>query len=152
MDVPHNIRTLIVSHHNEGHSGRKIAEMVNLAPETVRNIIRRYRESGSIQANRVGRCGRPRMLSLRDERTLARASTVNPKLTAREIRGTVGGTSAAASIRTVQRVLCRQGRNAIRPKKSPSLNQAQQKVRLRWCQTHDWEEDRWRKVRIHYTI
>ena len=84
MDVPHNIRTLIVSHHNEGHSGRKIAQMVNLAPETVRNLIRRYRESGSIQASRVGRCGRPRMLSLRDERTLARASTVNPKLTARE--------------------------------------------------------------------
>jgi transposase len=152
MDVPLDIRTLIVSHHNEGHSGRKIAEMVNLAPETVRNIIRRYRKSGSIQANRVGRCGRPRMLSLRDERMLARASIANPKLTAREIRATVGGRSAAATIRTVQRVLCRQGRNAIRPKKSPSLNQAQQKVRLRWCRAHDWDEDRWRKVSCHDSI
>jgi transposase len=149
MDVPPNIRSLIVSHHKDGHSGRKIAEMVHLARETVRNIIKRYRESGSFQTNRVGRCGRPRMLSLRDERTLARASIVNPKLTAREIRGTVGGTSVTASIRTVQRVLCRQDRKAIRPKKSPSLNLAQQKVRLRWCQTHEWEENRWRKVDVH---
>lgn len=153
MDVPQDVRNLLVAHHEAGHSWRRIAEMVNMPKSTVSNILRRYRETGSAQAMRVGRCGRPRSLSERDERALARASTVNPKLTAREIRSTVGGRVAAVSVSTIKRALRRQGRYAHRPRKSPSLTTAQQKARLQWCRKHSgWEVEKWRKVRTNEIV
>jgi transposase len=148
MDVSREIRHILVAHHQAGHSWRRIALMMNMPKTTVRNILKQYTETGSVLATRVGRCGRPRSLSIRSERALARASVVNPKLTAREIRSSVGGEVALLSISTIQSALRHQGRNAYRPRKSPSLNAAQRNVRLQWCRKYSsWDVEQWIKVR-----
>jgi transposase len=149
MDTPRNLRELMVNLHNEGESWRRIATVLHQPKSTVSNILRRYKQTGSIENRRSGRCGRHRKLSLRDERALARGSVANPSSTARQLRSSVGGRAASVSLSTIKRALKRQGRVAQRPKKSPSLNRAQMSNRLRWCQQFSgWDAERWRKVRI----
>jgi transposase len=148
MDVPPQIRNLIVCHLQAGHSCRSIAQMVAVPKSTVIRLVKRFKTTGNVQATRQGNCGRPPLLSQRDERLLARTSVVKPTLNARELRASVGGRVSYASISTVQRALRRQGRFSYRPKKSPSLNAAQRLTRLKWCKKHmNWDEERWRKVR-----
>jgi predicted ArsR family transcriptional regulator len=147
MVVPQNIRDLIIKHHNNGRSVRSIAQQLDIPKSTVNNILQHYMKTGSIQTNYIGRCGRPRRLSDREERTLSRASVINPVATARQLRATVGGRVASVSLSTIKRALTHQGRLAYRPRKSPSLNRAQQITRLRWCQQHSsWDIDKWMQV------
>ena len=147
MDVPVEIRRLIVNYHMEGMSCRKIAETLHRPKSTVIDIVRRYKEGGIIQTLRVGRCGRPSLLSYRDERALVRESVANPRLTAREIQSNVGGIALNVSLNTVKRSLIRHGRCSYRPMKSPSLNSAQCKVRLQWCKRYEtWDALKWSKV------
>lgn len=147
MDVPTEIRNLIITYHQDGMSRRRIAELVHRPKSTVIDIVRHYNETGSIETLRSGRCGRPRLLSQRDERALARESVANPHLTAREIRSRVGGAAQNASISTVKRALRHQGRYSYRPRKSPSLNKAQRMTRLRWCKKYRvWDATKWRHV------
>jgi transposase len=149
MDVPQDIRQLIIHHHENGYSCGQIANMLNQSRQTVIRLVKRYKDLGHVQSTRVGRCGRHRLLSNRDERHLARASTINPKLTAREIRASVGGNSIKASLSTVKRALRRQGKCAYRPRKSPSLSVQQQRVRLKWCRKYvSWSEEQWHKVKF----
>jgi transposase len=132
MDIPQNIRDKVVAHHAEGNSCRQIASMLQIPKSSVNNIVRRYSRCGFSNVIRIGRCGRPRKVSIRDERAIARQSVKNPLATARQIRGSVGGQVSTLSISTVNRALKRQGRKAYRPSKSPSLNYSQRMVRLQW--------------------
>ena len=154
MDVPPSVRELIVSHHLSGHSCRQIATMVHVSKSTVIRLVKRYKDTGSIEAIRIGNCGRHLLLSQRDERALARESVADPTRTAREIQSSVRGNTTWASISTIKRALRRQGRLAFRPRKSPSLNIAQRQVRLRWCQEHrNWTKEQWTRVSrlFHFT-
>ena len=147
MPVPQNICKLIVDFHNEGHTVRALGLRFDLPKSTVQNIVQRYHKHGSTLLRYHGRCGRPRKLSTRDERVLARASVSNPMSTARQLRVSVGGNVASVSLPTVKRALKRQGRLAYRPSKSPSLNAHQRFVRLQWCKQYGhWTEEEWKKV------
>lgn len=146
-DVSENIRKLIVSHYKDNCSIREIARHVNRPKSTVANIIKHYRSYLHIISRRVGRCGRPRKLSVRMERALGRASIAKPQATAREIQGIVQGAAAFVSLNTVKRSLQRQGRMAYRPLKSPNLTAAQKRSRFQWCLAHQsWTLDNWNKV------
>jgi transposase len=147
MDIPLATRNLIISHSQDGYSCREISTMVNVGKSAINNIIRRHSSTGSCLVNRVGRCGRSRSLSVRDERALGRESLREPAATSRQIRAKVGS-AGHVSLRTIQRALLRQGHNAIRPKKSPSLTKAKRLARLRWCRAHsEWGVEKWEKVR-----
>lgn len=147
MDIPVEIRRLIITHHQDGKSIRAIAEIVHLNKSTVYDIVQLFKDTGDVLPRRAGRCGRHRILTGHDERALARASVTNPHLTAREIRAQVGGRTSTASISTVKLSLRRQGRHSYRPHKSPSLNAAQRRTRLKWCKKYqEWDEDKWKLV------
>jgi len=94
MDLPSNIRELIVAHHQVGKRSREIGQMLSVSKSVVNNILKRYRNTGSVDPTRVGKCGRPRLLSDSDERMLARASVANPTFNARDLRACVGGSVA----------------------------------------------------------
>lgn len=147
MDVSQRVRELIITHHLNGLSCRSIASMVNVPKSTVIRLVKRYKDSGLVQTTRLGNCGRPRIASQREERTLARESLLNPVMTARELRTSVGGNIAQASISTVKRILRRQGRLAYRPRLCPSLNSAQRQRRLKWCRDHRHvTAEQWKRV------
>jgi len=149
MDVPQAIRELIMLLHGEGNSVRKIAAIIKRPKSTVSDIIQLYQKTGNVSSCRKGRCGRRRSLTTRDEKAVARASTINPTATAREIRSSVGGNTASVSLCTIRRSLIRQGRLVYRPLKCPSLDAAKRSVRLKWCrQFAAWTVENWKKVRI----
>lgn len=147
MDLPQAIRQLIIDYHCDGVSCRRISEILKRPKSTVIDIVRKFKDTGSVEPMRVGRCGRLRMLSVRDDRAISRASVADPHLTAREIRTRVGGNAAVASLSTVKRSLRRQGRSIYRPSKSPALNSAKRRTRLKWCKKYrDWDEGQWSQV------
>jgi transposase len=147
MVIPQNICALIIAQHEEGHTERRIAKNLQLPKSSVHNIISRHSKTGSTQPYYQGRCARPRRLSLRDEKALCRASVVNPLATASQIRASVGGSVATASLSTIKRALRRHGRLAFRPRKSPALTHAQKLTRLRWCkQFQHWTVEQWKRV------
>ena len=146
-DVPYVVRQQILHHHLSGRSCREIALLALIPESTVNRLIERYRDTGDIHAKRFGNTGPRPLLSLRDERALARATVENPKLTARELRVSVGGKLTSVSIATVKWALRRQGRIAYRPRKSPGLNAGQRQTRLNWCrQLQNQSKEQWRMV------
>ena len=148
MDLPSNIRELIVAHHQAGKRSREIGQMLSVSKSVVNNILKRYRNTGSVDPTRVGKCGRPRLLSDRDERMLARASVANPTFNARDLRACVGGSVAQVSVNTIKRALRRKGRFAYRPSKSSDLIPVKRAGRLKWCRKYrHFTVDQWRKVR-----
>jgi transposase len=148
MDVPVNIRHLIVRHCLLGKSSREIAEILNICKSTVNNVLKRFKKTGNVMPTRAGKCGRHRLLSEGDERLLRRASVVDPTLTANELRTCVGGSVSRVSISTVRRTLVRRGRFSYRPRKCPTLTPAQMRVRLIWCRKNCHRtEQQWKKVR-----
>jgi hypothetical protein len=64
--------------------------MVHCPRTTVRDIIHLYQREGSVDAKRLGKCGRRRLLSQRDERNIGRRSAANPRATAKEVQEEVG--------------------------------------------------------------
>jgi transposase len=148
MDTPQTVRDIIVKRHLIGQqSWRQIATTMGLPKSTVSNILRQYQQHGIIGTKRAGKCGRKRSLTKRDERALARASQVNPRGTARQLRASVGGSVTSVSVSTIKRSLQRLGRLAFRPSKSPSFTCAQRQKRLQWCRAHaHWNSDMWKKV------
>lgn len=147
MDTPHAIRELIIHHHQQGVSARRISSIVNVPWSTVKDLIKRYKETGAISTTRKGNCGRKRKLGPRTERLLARYSVRNPRATARELQAEIGGQAVSVHVNTVKRSLRRSGRNAYAPRVSPSLNKAQRCTRLCWGRQHrGWTEQQWRQV------
>jgi DNA-binding MarR family transcriptional regulator len=152
MDLPHNIRELIVGHHRAGKGSREIAKILSVSKSAVNNLVKRFKNFGSVSPTRIGNCGRPRLLSNRDERLVARASVINPTFNARDIRAHVGASIPQVSLRTIQRSLIRRGRLAYRPRKSPDLSPIKRAVRLRWCRKYqNFTDNQWRRV-SHFAI
>jgi transposase len=148
MDLPQHIRELIVEHHQAGYGSRAIGKMLCVSKSAVNNLLKRFENTGSIKSTRAGRCGRPRLLSERDERMIMRASVANPNFTARDLRICVGGSVAQVSLNTIKRALRRKGRFAYRPRKSPGLSSVMRAIRVKWCKKYSHRtEDQWRKVR-----
>lgn len=101
--MPESVGCLINKHYNEQCSYRQIARIVNRPKSTVADNVMRYQNTPEISSGRTGRCGRPRLLTQRDERTVRRASTSTPQATTHEIQTVVQGSAASVSVATKKR-------------------------------------------------
>lgn len=148
MDIPANLCDLVISKMEVGLSQRRIAQDLEMPQSTVSSIIQRFRRTGKAIQDRHGKCGRKKVLTVRDERLISRASQQNPRATAKEIQRSVGGRVATVSVDTVKRALRSAGKISYRPVKSPSLSPSQMRVRFQWAKAHEkWTMDMWKKVR-----
>src|SRR5258705_9830755 len=68
--VGEDLRVAIVKAHQDGKSGRAIALAMHVPRSTVRGIIRRYVEDGTVDQKR--RTGRPKATTPQDDRILGR--------------------------------------------------------------------------------
>src|SRR5438093_1353487 len=125
MDIPKNIRDIIIQKHRSGESVRQISAEVLVVKSTVHDVISAFCSRGTTSSNRRGRCGRKRTLSVQDERLLQRESLRNPQSTAQCVRKSVGSAALTVSLRTVQMTLKRLGQVARRPLKSPHFTASQ---------------------------
>jgi hypothetical protein len=147
MDTASNLRQLILYRHCSGDSQHVISRLLRIPRTTVRRIIHRQRDKGTVEPLRRGHCGRKRILGKRTEVLLARSSRINPRYSARQIQQVVGGPSLQVSVDTIKRTLIRQGLKTYRPVKAPLLNPVKKATRLDWGRRHvGLSLTYWRKV------
>ena len=147
MDTPLSIREIIIKKYHEKKTQIQISLDTDIPRSTISGIIKRYKESGQIGAQRNGKCGRKRKLSDRIDRALAKQALLNPKATSRTIQTAVGLNAMNVSLNTIKRSLIRSGLSSYRPLISPSLSKRQKDVRYKWCKLYEkWDVFLWKKV------
>ena len=130
----------------EKYSAREIARREGVSPSTVTNIRKRWQQTQSCQEAR--RTGRPRAVSERGERQIARLVTsgqchtaVDAQQLLREIEG------EAVSARTVRRIFGRSGLVARVKRRKPLLRKRHLQARIRFAKKYaNWTVTDWRRV------
>lgn len=150
MDVNLRKRSKIVTlSEYSDKSQREIARICNVSQGTVSNILRLYKESGTLSPKRVGHCGRKKITSKRDDRYLIHQSKTNPRKTSDSLKQDLASHGAVVSSRTVRRRLLDAGRPARRPVKKQLLTCAMRKARLSWAKKYKtWTTNQWSKVSL----
>jgi hypothetical protein len=148
MDTPAVIRKRIIDKYQAHVPQIIISQQLAIPKSTVCDIIKKFKATNDFHSDHRNCGGQNKIFTLRDERSLCRASQKNPRASARELGQAVGGPAATASIWTIQRSLRRSGRKCYRPSKAPSLSKVAMKTRLSWAKKHEkWSVEQWKRVR-----
>lgn len=121
MEVPTAIRELIVNLRKQGHSYRKIGQTVNKGYTTVRYILKRYEESGSVKS--AYRSGRPPVLQTHHKRAIIRTVAEEPHTSASNLAAMIHKNyNIYVSPQTIRRILKNAGYNGRRPRRKPFIS------------------------------
>lgn len=105
------------------------------------------KETGSVELKRVGRCGRKRKTTARDEAFLMRQSKIDPKKTSADLQQDLAEHGVNIHDSTIRKRLIEMGRKAIRPQKKQLLTKSMMKKRIVWARKYvNWTTEDWRKV------
>lgn len=128
-------RELVLNHFKNGHSQRKIAQMVNINASTVQKIIERF-----IHENRVHDIGRKaanKIFNEHDERYTLRKIKANPKLSAPKLVLEVTAESGKqCCVETVRRVLRQHDFNGRVARNKPYINPKNRLCRLNFAKEY----------------
>ena len=123
MDITPRKRAKIVTFREHTTiSQRKIAETVGVSLGSVSSILKQKRETGNVEVQRKGRCGRK--TTKRYDLTLLRKSKFNSRKTSEELKRDMDDSGVHVASSTVRRRLLEKGRKARRPKKKQLLTAA----------------------------
>lgn len=130
----------------DGRSQRYAARVLNVAETTLRDALRRYRETGSL-SRRLGQ-GRPRAANRADDRFVQLYSLRNRGSNAVEISQRLRAVRGVqVSAETVRRRLAEYGLAPYRPVRGPLLTAQHRRERLQFAHEHlEWTEAEWGNV------
>lgn len=131
-EISLEMRKLVITFHQESKSVREIEQLTGIKRSTVQNIIKRYRESGSVENRK--RTGRPRQISARTERKLVAEVKKNPKCTALSLLQNINVT---VHPQTIRRVLHKNNFRCRTPRKKPFISDANKAKRLQFAKEHE---------------
>lgn len=148
MDISPKKRTKIVTlSEHTSMTQRDIAKECCVSLGAVNKILKKKRETGTIEVNRKGKCGRKRKTTARDEVFLIRESRLNPRKTSQELQQDLAHAGVVVHDSTVRKRLIEGGRKTIRPQKKQLLTAAMMKKRYDWAKLYKgWTVEDWRKV------
>ncbi|KAG2462527.1 TCB1 transposase, partial [Polypterus senegalus] len=129
-----------------GVTQRKIAKTLHLSSSTVHNIIRRFRESGTISVLKGQ--GRKTILDARDLRALKRHCTTNRNATVKEITEWAQEYfQKPLSVNTIHHAISRCQLKLYSAKKKPFLSKIHKLRRCHWARDHlKWSVAKWKTV------
>lgn len=128
-------RELIIHHYKNGHSRRKIAEMVCLSDSTVQCIIYRFRHENRILDK--GRKAPNKIFNDADERYIVRKIKKNPKLSAPKLVAEVKNElNKSCSAETIRRILRNHDFNGRIARRKPFISRKNQAARLKFAKEH----------------
>ena len=78
------LKTKIVHHHGLGEGYRKLSQRFQLSVSTVRNMVRKWRTTGTLQVK--ARRGRPWKISNKQNRRMLRTVRVNPQTSTKDLQ------------------------------------------------------------------
>ncbi|XP_067936967.1 uncharacterized protein [Watersipora subatra] len=116
---------------------REIAAELKIAKSTVHNIIKKWKEVGTIDDQRAGNSGRKRKSDFRSDRVLRRLGRDSRRKSCAELAvDWKKSTGVEASRFTVTRRLKEGELSRRRARKKPLLSSVQKKKRLDWAKAH----------------
>lgn len=83
-DLSLDIRNTIIKLYLDNRSYREIGKIIGKAHSTVQSVIMKYINSGQLGADH-SQAGRPKKLTVREERSIIATVSKNPKITTTEI-------------------------------------------------------------------
>lgn len=130
-----DLREVIVKLNSEGKSLRDISKIVKRSHCTVYKIINKYKQTGSVQNK--PRNGRPKKLSNREIKEIAKDVKKNPTSSAVKIAEKISQTNEkTVSASTVRRALHSCGLHGRVPRKKPNISEVNRKKRLEFAKLH----------------
>lgn len=139
LDMPRptgiGVRNRILAFADTGMTQTDIAERVGVTRETVSRILKRNRETGSLDPGKS--TGRPRVSTQRDDRVLGRLARQDRFKSCDRLRAEwTQGANIQASTRTVNRRLMAMGYRARRCAVKPKLTPRHKRGRLAWARQY----------------
>uniref|UniRef100_A0A8K9UEY6 Transposase Tc1-like domain-containing protein n=1 Tax=Oncorhynchus mykiss TaxID=8022 RepID=A0A8K9UEY6_ONCMY len=137
-------RAVIIALHKKGFTGKDIAASKIAPKSTIYQIIKNFKESGSIVVKKAS--GRPRKSSKRQDRLLKLIQLRDRGTTSTALAQEWQQAGVSASARTVRRCLLKDGLVSRAVKKS-LLSRKNIRDRLIFCKRYrDWTAEDWGKV------
>lgn len=149
-EIPIPIRDLLITDWEDKGSGPKsygfLAEKYKLKRSTVYSIIKRYKNSGTVENQ--PRSGRPRSLTVRESRELVREVKRNPFTSSLKLKKKVQDEFGKDVGRTtIRRYLKREGYSGRIARKKPFISKVNRRKRLNFARQHvDKPLEFWKKV------
>uniref|UniRef100_A0A3B1J718 Uncharacterized protein n=1 Tax=Astyanax mexicanus TaxID=7994 RepID=A0A3B1J718_ASTMX len=98
-----DLKTKIVQHSCSGEGYKKLSQRFNLSVSTVRNIVRKWKTTGTVLVKT--RNDRPRKISERQRRRMVRTVKDNPQTTSKELQHHLAADGVTVHRSTIQRTL-----------------------------------------------
>lgn len=136
------LRKLIIEQYKRGKSQIDIVKQYELHKSTVCRIIRRYKDTGTVEVIHKG--GRPRKTTSRQDTLMARYIKKNPFVSSAQL---VKSLELPIAARSVRRRAVEAGLFARRPAKKPLISKKNQCKRLEFAKQHvNWTVAQWKNV------
>lgn len=141
-----DMRKLIIKLRNEGKTMREIGTIIGKSHTTIQRVINNFRERGHVRTK--PRSGRPKALSVREERVVIQQVKKDPTLSAPKIKAIISETlNKDISSRTVQNVLTRAGYRGCVARKKPFISKVNRQKRLAFAKEYlSKSQEFWNKV------
>ena len=101
--LSNELKTKIVQHHGLGEGYKKLAQRFQLSVSTVRNIVRKWKTTGTVLVK--ARSGRPRNISDTQRRRMVRTVQLNPQTSSKDLQHDLAADGVTEHRSTIQRTL-----------------------------------------------
>jgi transposase len=126
---------------------RDIAKECKVSLASVCRILKRQSNTGCVDVQRKGKCGRKGKITPRASMFLLRESKINPKKSSFDLKKDMQMHGINIHDSTIRYHLLKAGRKAIRPAKKQLLTHVMKKKRLAWAKKYKhWTVEDWKKV------
>ena len=130
---------------------KEIATKLRVSAQTVSNIKKKLEYGHSLSSNRVGKCGRKKKKTPREDRRIIQMALKDRRVSCRRLSSNLAAEGISLARRTVNGRLLDAGLKAYRPRKKPRLTVQMKRARNAWAQTHiHWTSEQWEKVRVEH--
>ena len=132
--LSNDLKTKIVQHHGLGEGYKKLSQRFQLSVSTVRNIVRKWKTTGTVQVK--ARSGRPRKISDKQRRRMVRTVKVNPQSSSKDLQHHLAADGVTVHRSTIQRTLHKEMLYGRVMHKKPFLRTRHKQSRLRYAKAH----------------
>ncbi|CAJ0951707.1 unnamed protein product [Ranitomeya imitator] len=132
--LSNDLKTKIIQHSCSGEGYKKLSQRFNLPISTVRNIVRKWKNTGTVLVK--ARSGRPRKTSQRQRRRMVRSVKDNPQTASRELQHQLAADGVTVHRSTIQRTLRKEKLYGRVMRKKPFLQARHKQSRLTYAKAH----------------
>ena len=128
------LKNRIIKYSKDGEGYKKLSSRLIIPVSTVRNIVKKWQERGTVKVK--SRCGRLRKISERLVRSMVRNVSEKPQTTSKELQQHLASMGVSVHHSTVQRTLHKSELDGRVMRKKTFLRQKHKKNRVKFAKEH----------------